>query len=144
MHMFVPSDRSQVLFNVDAHVGVSCTNKAEDVLLVQFLMRKAAVRSLQDRPAIRQRLLRVPISGTCDDPTIDGIRAVQERMRERNPGSVIDGRVSPAKASDYGAGAWTIVTLNYTVRSDFPETWPRLHDFSDCPGLLKTRIPAIL
>ena len=144
MHVFVPSDRTKIVFNVDTHVGRNCPNSTEDVLLVQFLMRKAVSKTLMDRPALRQRVLRVQMSGTCDETTIDGIRAIQERMKEHNPGTIIDGRVSPAKGAIYGDATWTIITLNSTVRNSYPETWPRLQDFDDCPVSLKQRVPSIL
>jgi hypothetical protein len=144
MHIFVPSDRTKIVFNVDEHVGPNCPNATEDVFLVQFLMRKAVAKALADRPLLRQRILRVQVTGKCDPATVDGIKAVQERMKEKNPGTIIDGRVSPAKGTIYGDGTWTILTLNATVRGSYPETWPRLQDFQDCPAPLKQRVPSIL
>ncbi|MHC4405713.1 MAG: hypothetical protein ACYTG0_39205, partial [Planctomycetota bacterium] len=57
------------------------------------------------------------------------------------PGTVVDGRVSPARGYKYGGGYWTIVALNAFIRKFCPKIWPRLQSFPDCPGLLKTRVP---
>ena len=89
-------------------------------------------------------MLKVAATGRADAATIDGIKAVQETMREKYAGTIIDGRVDPAQGYRYGGAVWTIVSLNRSLRSHFPEIWPRLHDFPDCPGSLKQKIAAML
>ena len=144
MRIFVPDPTDHMIFNIDAHVGQGCTNKSDDVFLVQFLMRKAGEKKPVDRPDIRARLVKVPLSGTVDPLTVDGIKAAQEAMRAKRPTTVVDGIVSPARGVDYGGGIWVIVTLNDSVRTSFPDKWPRLQDFSDCPEPLKTKVLQIL
>ena len=89
-------------------------------------------------------MLKVPISGSCDAATIDGIRAWQEGRKQDLPGTVVDGRVSPARGYFYGSGEWTIVDLNTVFRLHFKGIWPRLQDHPNCPGLLKMRVPQVL
>ena len=140
MYVFAPEPYDESLpmfFNVDGVVGVNGANATDDVALVQFLIRKAGERVPPSRGVDRTpRYLAVPLSGTCDPPTIDGIRAVQEDMREKFPGTIIDGRVSPARGLRYGPSPWTIVMLNGFCRKFCPEFWPRLFDAGDCPGPL--------
>jgi hypothetical protein len=135
-----------MLFNVEASVGKFGQNsKPDDVLLVQFLLRKCAeISEVAVNPARKARLLQVPTTGFCEENTIDGIRAIQEQMKEKNPGTVVDGRISRAQGYIYGGGAWTIVTLNASIRREFPNIWPRLQDFGDCPAPLAERIRAIM
>jgi hypothetical protein len=144
MYVFAPMPRDQhspMLFNVDAVVGNRGTNLPEDVYLVQFLLRKVGQRVPATRGVNRTpRYLAVPLSGRCDAATIDGIRASQEDMRETMPGTVVDGRISPARSLYYGGGVWTIVALNGFIRAHCPEAWPRLQDFDDCPGPLKEAV----
>ena len=146
MHLLMPKPSNTfvpIFFNVDAAVGNQGANATEDVLLVQFLLRKSA--GAAGLSASRKtRLLKVKVNGTCDADTIDGIKAAQEHMREKEPGTVVDGRVSRAHGYDYGGGFWTIATLNRNVRRDFSNVWPRLQDFSDCPASLKTRVAELL
>lgn len=88
MHVFVtkPVDRNApIFFNVDAHVGQNAANSTEDVLLVQFLLRKNAEHLAGTSKAARigdliNRMRKVPLTGTCDPATVDGIRAYQEGM----------------------------------------------------------------
>jgi hypothetical protein len=149
MHVMAPrpSDpQVPTFFNVDTSVGERGSNSSvEDILLVQFLIRKVGQTAGPTLPPDRrERMLNVAPTGTCDRETIDGIRAVQETMRERHPATIVDGKVSPARGYQYGAAAWTIVSLNVTVRRHNLKVWPRLHELSDCPSLLRDRFPAVL
>jgi hypothetical protein len=130
-----------MLFNVDGVVGNRGANLPEDVHLVRFLLRKVGQRVPAGTGVDRTpRYLAVPLHGRCDAATIDGIRAAQEDMREKFPGTVVDGRVSPVRSLDYGPGPWTIVMLNGWIRRHCPEFWPRLQDASECPGPLQEAV----
>ena len=113
----------QMFFNVEASVGHFGQNSnSDDILLVQFLLRKCAeISEIAANPERKARLMRVPLTSVCEENTIDGIRAIQEQMKEKNAGTVVDGRVSKARGHHYGGGAWTIVTLNASVRHEVPE-----------------------
>ncbi|MCI0639306.1 MAG: peptidoglycan-binding protein [Gemmataceae bacterium] len=133
-----------LFFNVDAHVGPNCQNKMDDVMLVQYLMRKLAEAGIPaDNPAVRTTMSDVSPTGQFDATTGEGIRAFQEYMRGKF-GGVVDGRVSPAKGPSYGNGVYTIYNLNCWMRGAFANVWPRLQDLGDCPGLLKNVIPMML
>jgi hypothetical protein len=135
-----------MFFNVDSSVGQGGVNSSrEDILLVQFLVRKAGETATPAVSADRKaRMLKVRATGTCDDDTIDGIRATQEHIRQVIPGTVVDGRVSPARGYDYGGGSWIIIFLNMQIRVKFSNVWPRLQDLADCPPQLKTRFQEVL
>ena len=61
------------------------------------------------------------------------------------PGTIVDGRVNPARGVLYAKGGeWTIVDLNAVFRRFFPKISLRLHDHPKCPALLKTRVPQVL
>jgi len=87
---------------------------------------------------------RVPQTGQIDQATIDGIIAFQSARKREHPGTIVDGRVSPASHYRYGGDLFTIVAMNGYIRKFAPQVWPRLNDFSDCPGMLKAKIPQIL
>ena len=150
MHLFVPplQQRDEVLplfFNVDEGVGKRRPNRTEDVLLVQFLI-KAVIQKVPQGADVTmiERMSKVPVNGLCDDATIDGILAVQEALKKRNPGVVVDGVISRARGYSYGAAKWTIVWLNQGLRNDFPNIWPRLQDIRICPPALKSKLAKIL
>ena len=142
MHILAPQPPRNdipIFFNINSSVGHQGQNsKREDIMLVQFLIRKSAEKdSAGIKPDQRQRMLRVVADGQCGPITIDGIRAVQETMKERNPRTVVDGRVSPARGYIYGGGFWTIASLNTAFRKRYRQNWPRLQSIADCPGLLR-------
>ncbi|MEJ2379442.1 MAG: hypothetical protein P8Y71_30000 [Pseudolabrys sp.] len=142
MHVSAPQPRFDglpIFFNIDSSVGANAQNSNfADITLVQFLIRKSAERDAGtitlDR---RARMLKVVPDGRVGPLTIDGIRAVQETMRDKNPATVVDGRVSPARGYRYGAGVFTIVSINTANRTRYPEFWPCLHHFPGCPAILK-------
>ena len=136
---FVP-----LAFNVDSSVGEGGANSnSTDVALVQFLLKKTS-RSPKLSADTKARMARVRITGSVDPLTVDGIRAIQEHMRRKHPGTVVDGRVSPARGHWYGEGAWTIVSLNRSMRIQFPSQWPRLQDISECPGSVRSKVPTLI
>jgi hypothetical protein len=149
MYVSAPQPRNDQLplfFNVDTSVGQNGSNSStEDILLVQLLLRKAAEPATALlRPDRKQRMLKVALTGMVDAATIDAIKAVQEDIKEFEPATVVDGKISPAKGYQYGGNHWTIIHLNSTVRRHFPSVWPRLHDFPNCPLLLKQKVAQVL
>jgi hypothetical protein len=148
MHVLVPRPSDQQLplfFNIDKLLGEGHRNApAEDILLVQFLLRKAGEAAVAVDTQRKEVMLNVAPTGQCDDETIAGIKAFQETMQQRIPGTIVDSKVSPARGYTYGRGVFTIVSLNRTLRSHFPARWPRLQDFPDCPLLLKAKVPLVL
>ena len=138
-----PQPEIGVFFNLDSSVGYNGANSNRtDILLVQFLIKKLSVLAASTlSPDQRARMGRVTVDGMSGPITVDGIRAVQERMRQKHPATVVDGRVSSARPSlRYGGGVWTIVTLNGSLRKRIPTVWPRLQDLPDCPAGLKIEI----
>lgn len=132
-----------VFFNLDSSVGYNGANSNRtDILLVQFLIKKLSVVAASNlSPDQVARMGRVTVDGRSGPITIDGIRAVQERMRQIYPATVVDGRVSSARSSGkYGGGIWTIVTLNSSLRKRIPTVWPRMQDIPDCHPELKIQI----
>src|SRR5438105_13615804 len=109
MHVLAPQPRKfdiPLFFNIDSSVGQGGANsRIEDILLVQFLVRKAAeTASATLSPERKARMLKVKTNGIVDDDTIDGIRAAQEHIRQGRPGTIVDGRASPARGYEYGSG----------------------------------------
>jgi hypothetical protein len=61
----------------------------------------------------------VTIDGQVGPKTIAGIEAFQGLMKTREPGTVVDGRVSVANGYRYGGGYFTIVALQAFIRRHF-------------------------
>src|SRR5262245_32973690 len=139
MHLLLADKTDTLFFNVDAIVGENGVNRREDVLLVQYFLKKVATRLAGQQP-ITQIIQKIQVSGTMDRATIDAIRAFQEDSRRLSPATVVDGRVSVARGFSYGGGSWTIALLNQILKANFPNLWPRIQDFSDCPAEIKARV----
>jgi hypothetical protein len=151
MHVVAPKPadpKLPIFFNVTASVGQSGSNSnADDILLVQFFLRSIAEGVAATKPggeARRQRMLKVPFSGSADALTIDGIRAWQEGAKLDFPNTVVDGKVSVAQGYLYGGAMWTITHMNAAFRSTFPKIWPKLQDHALCPPALKLRVKQVL
>ena len=139
-----------LFINVDAAVGNKASNsKQEDIMLVQFLLKKVAEKAPPNSEKARKAfalMKQVAISGRIDETTTNAIIAFQEGMRRSQSHSVIvDGRVSRARGYYYsGTTFCTIVSLNGYMRKHYPQKWPRLQDFPDCPGALGQALSRVI
>jgi hypothetical protein len=143
-----PGSPYHIGFNVDRSVGAKGANSStEDILLVQFMIRKIAETSAGSTPEQemwKRRMLKAPVSGMVDDDTIDAIRAFQEATHAGSPGTIVDGRVDSARGHSYGSGFYTILYLNGEFRAKFQRAWPRLQDVDGCPPGLAAAVKRIL
>ena len=119
-----------LFFNVDTSVGRNAQNSSvDDILLVQYFISLIA-----KNPTPGSKLTRfanLPVTGRINDETIAAIEAVQEAGRMTR-----DGRVSVAKGFSFGGTFYTIVSLNFSVRTRFKAQWPNVDELPACPGLL--------
>lgn len=149
MHLFATNDPTfPIFFNLNTSVGKAGQNtNIEDVLLVQWLLKKLVERMPATTPegkAADDVIRRMQVTGSVDPTTITAIESFQNSMKAKNPGVVVDGRMSPAKGIGYGSGVWSIAQLNNFIRKSCQDKWPRLQDFKDCPGSLQVRFQEIL
>ncbi len=145
VHILAPQPRLAALpifFNVDGAVGANAPNaNADDVMLVQFLLRLIGDNPSGAASPVTPTLKKVNPTGKMDQDTIAGITAIQTLA-----GLTPDGRVSVAKHYQYGTKFYTIVDLNFSIRSraKFNPTWPNLDKIAGCPGALATAARAAL
>ncbi len=153
MNLTAPPTRDPLIpifFNVDASVGAAAANSSrEDILLVQLLLKKngEVVPASNPQAKLENEIMKkVAFTGVADPATIAAIQAFQQSMKRKAPGTIVDGRVSPARNSaTFGAGTrYTIVNLNGFLRRHMPKIWPRFQDVPDCPGELKKRFAEVL
>lgn len=138
-----PDPELPVFFNVDGVVGAApAQNLREDVLLVQFALSKLADSRLPVRAEMRAVLKAVRVTGAIDPETITAIREVQAMYKRGTyPGTIVDGRVSPARGGyDYGGACWIIVHLNNEIQSDHVNVWPRIDKIPGCPAELQKMV----
>jgi hypothetical protein len=141
-HLLAPQPSNPdlpVFFNVDSQVGAPpAPNKREDVLLVQFAFKVNSDNATKASPRLLAAAKAVKVTGTVDQETITAIRVLQEELAK---GTVVDGRVSPAKGGySYGSGMWTIVILNNSMQESFVDIWPRIDKIPGCPAELKQMV----
>jgi hypothetical protein len=134
--------RVPVIFNVEGVVGAKpSANLPDDVVLVKAFLRMIgqAPTPTFDAAAIA-RFLAIQVSPTPDTALIEGIKAFQQAHHNKNPGQIVDGRMSPAKENyDYGTAVWSIVLLNNSMKipERFGAVWPCVHLAGNCHPLLK-------
>jgi len=138
-----PDPTLPVFFNVDGVVGAApAQNKREDVLLVQFGFKILADSPRPGTPpALLAAARAVRVTGVSDAPTVTAIRSLQQSLKEGAAGTVVDGRVSPARSDySYGAGLWSIVQLNEFIQGRNVDLWPRIDKVPGCPDELKQMV----
>lgn len=115
-----------IFFNVDGAVGRNGQDDYDDVLLVQYFL---SIIGKNPAPGSQlTELAAIPVTGRMNSQTLAGIEAVQRASR-----ITPDGRVSVAKGYKYGANFYTIVNLNFSVRTRFRRQWPNLEELPECP-----------
>ena len=146
-HLLAPQKSKPTLpvfFNVDGVVGKApAANNREDVLLVQFAIATMASKPLPGASdAFYQAAKMVKVTGTIDNETINAITAMQLEVKRKDPGTIVDGRVSPSHGTyGYGGGGGcSIVTLNESVQHRNVDVWPRIDKINGCPSELKQMV----
>jgi hypothetical protein len=82
-------------FNVQAPVGPRCVNSMEDVMLVQYLLKKLGQAGVPaNGPALVQKMAAISPTGTFDQATADCILGFQKHF-----GGIADGRISVAQGA---------------------------------------------
>lgn len=149
-----PNDNSGLLFNVDGVVGAPpALNKREDVLFVQFAIhvdRRSYTGGIVDEDqGVVSASRDLQVTGFIDDVTIDSIREYQLRQKRYTPGTMVDGRVSPARGDNFSYGGrlgspLTLITLNDALGSAIRVDWPRIDRIPGCPDELKETVIRLL
>jgi hypothetical protein len=89
-------DEMVVIYDIDAAVGRSATNRRDDVLLIQFFLRIAMLDadSAGYRPPNAQP---IKIDGVCGPGTQAYIDFFQQEAKRRNPSRmpITDGKIDP-------------------------------------------------
>jgi hypothetical protein len=81
------------------------------------------------------------VTGTIDPATIAAIRATQQRFKLRDPNTVVDGRVSPARNGySFGGSQWAIIRYNNILQEHHRDVWPRIDRITGCPPALQAAV----
>lgn len=121
-------DDPDIYYVVDSPVGPNCTNRRDDVLLVQFFLRIFADRDKRYHPAGAKDLT---ISGVYDDLTGTYIKQYADEGNRQQKGLLMvksDGRVdSPVGSGSQfipggSANNWVIIRMNLDYQRWFPKT----------------------
>jgi hypothetical protein len=114
-----PSDGMDQYLNVATKVGADsdCVNEASDVRAVQSLIALI----LRGTKGVK---LGVPApSGEFDAVTGFHIFNIQNFVKKKRPGTIVDGCVSPARGISYGGGVYSILHLNGMARANDKAAW---------------------
>ncbi len=121
-----PIDGMPFIWNVSQHVGCKSGNPnyATDVELVQFFLREQIKAGLLGTQATQGAFApQFAVDGKYTAAVGFWIFYSQLGGKES---AVVDGIVSPAKGTNYGAGAWAIAKMNFNYKKMFPAEWANL------------------
>ena len=129
-----------IFLNVDSNVGRNLSAEPEDVLLVQFMLRKVGEVGSTAFSADQLALLRqVPLSGKVDNTTHDAIITWQTVG-----GDQVDGVISVARGYMWGPKRWTIAQMNATINNRFHDIYPNIDRIPGCPAPLAKAVRSAL
>jgi hypothetical protein len=147
---FLDDKTFPIFYNVTLPVGPGCPNRRDDVLLVQYFLRK-----LFNSPRGRDDFFEdVAVDGICGPITSRAIRVFQKRQNRLGNPCVVDGRVDRARGAftNIGDTVYTILWMNHTYRlvlkdenkppdlRDPPRRFFDLDQENDCPDELRAAI----
>jgi hypothetical protein len=112
------------IYNVTLHVGgaKTCSNLADDVMLVQFFLRELVPQLGGDR-----KVQELPIV----NGKFDGLTGfwIYHWQNSGEGSTAVDGVISPAKGLTYSnSKAWVISQLNFVYKKHFPQRFDRIPD----------------
>ena len=125
-------------YNVDSAVGEIASNRADDVALVRFFLRRIGEAPDIQIPALAS----LPINTSAGPDLFNAIRAFQEEVQRRGHACAQDGRVDTAQNIGHGTEStlshtgYTIGHLNATYRNRYPDFHNDLTKDSKLPGIL--------
>lgn len=134
-------------YNVEASVGQGGVNKADDVMLVQFMLSEIGSTSDHPTPPPKNKLV---VDGKSGPVTIEWILWFQNNVKKRGGAITPDGRVDPAReqGGDWyhsrspGGVGYTITHLNATYRRRFHDDHDAMEQATRCPAQLKAKFIA--
>lgn len=119
-----------LLYNVSKSVGKSCTNAADDVLLVRFFLRR-----ISQSPDLSGPYSNMPLTPGYDPTLTDAILWFQKAVADAHFKVTVDGRVDPAP---HGQGIYTIRHMNASYRKRYPQFGHAIETDPLFPGALRS------
>jgi hypothetical protein len=145
----VPGTKNLIFYNVDLAVGKNGSNKTEDVLLVQYLLKECL-----KLPAFSY-IPGTSMAGTAQEGTIENLIIsgvwdgrwqlyldnFQNQLKRNHRNTLVDGRVDPVlnhlTLGSISHTQYTILSLNVGYGQRRPNELPKLASAGDCPAALR-------
>ena len=137
------SNGTFLFYNLDGSVGKGGTNRRDDVLLVQYLLKISAFVPGKFRATVGGA---TPVAGVWGEPDDLLLDMVQRHWAERGTATWQDRRVDPVPQhqamTPLHHTQYKILTLNVIYASLRSADFPQMSEATDCPPDLKPRIKA--
>jgi hypothetical protein len=134
---------TSLFYNLDASVGKGGTNRRDDVLLVQYLLKISAFVPGKFRATVGGA---TPVAGVWGEPDDLLLDMVQRHWAERGTATFQDQRVDPVPQNKTQTpihhAQYKILTFNAIYQSLRPADFPKMAEATDCPADLKAKIKA--
>jgi hypothetical protein len=129
------------VYNVSFKVGFAGYNCRDDVMLVQYFLKKIWERSSAPRPGGTMK-----VDGWMGPITDRWIRKFQSGATLKPPSpdvmvhdGIVDRAIGGTDSTEYGQ-KWTILALNFGFRNRYPELYDILPFAPDVPALLTSAL----
>jgi hypothetical protein len=130
-------------YNVDMAVGPNAPNRRDDVLLVQYMLKRVYERPVYKKLTLSPQQGTMSVDGISGPITARWIRHFQSDVRTAGGSVVVDGRIDralPGGAASISGTEYTIFWLNDAFRGHYPEIFNNMPVHPDVPADLKAAL----
>jgi hypothetical protein len=142
-HYTNKAGEEKVLYNVTMAVGPNAANRRDDVMLVQYMLKRIYERPKYSNFTLSPQQGTMIVDGLFGPTTARWIRHFQTDVRIAGGNILVDGRIdsdTESGISTISETEYTIAFINYAFRSHYPEIHAKMPTHPDVPAEVKAAL----
>jgi len=131
-------------YNVSMGVGPNAHNRRDDVLLVQYMLKRVYEKPSYPKIQLTKQQGPMIVDGICGPITARWIRHFQDDLRNAGAKVLADGRIDKALAgmASISGTEYTIHLLNDAFRGHYADIYEKMPVHPDVPAELRAALIA--
>lgn len=138
-----PGGEVHTCYNVDMAVGRNAPNVRDDVLLVQYFLKRIYEKPVYETGSVTPQQGKMVLDGICGPTTLSWIGHFQLDMHAFGYNCVVDQRVDRARGTAYSSisqTVYTILVLNNAFMRHYPEIFADMANHPDVPAQVRASL----
>ncbi len=129
------SDEEKKFYNVSMAVGLNAPNQRDDVMLVQYMLKRVYEKPVYPKFTLSQQRGEMTVDGICGPVTARWIGHFQTDVRTTGANVLVDWRIDRALAgmASISGTEYTIHLLNDAFRAHYPDIYENMQGDPDVP-----------